>query len=122
MNRSPPKSALKNKSNSKIDKNDFKPKRCYSTQKLGNVQSEKEPLHTEVLELRIENTKLQHKVSELEALLAAAYDEIEERDQALLEIFNKYEALHKKSATSSNKTKEKDSKASNDKDISRSHS
>jgi hypothetical protein len=41
------------------------------------------------------------KITELESLLAAAYDELEEKDEVILEIYEKYQQI--KNSVSSNK-------------------
>ena len=42
-----------------------------------------------------ENEQMQTRIMQLEAMLAAAQDEIEERDQAIIELYQKYEEVIK---------------------------
>ena len=87
---------FKNKSNFK-KKNGAK-----SKSKEGRIKEEVkleielERIKKELESEKVRNRTLEGKVSELEALLASAYDDIEERDDALIELSQKYEELYNK--------------------------
>ena len=57
-----------------------------------------------IKQLRSENERLLEKVAEQEAFLAAAHDEIEERDKAILELANSLEQQNQHSDDLENKS------------------
>ena len=73
-------------------------------------------LQAYVKELSEENRQLKIKNAELEALFAAAHDEIEEHEKALLELSNAYEDLLKKNESSVKRKKKNKKSRSDDSD------